>query len=111
MGARSRIGVPLADFARERPSMSGRPVVPAINVLRKGRIEPYLDCRPTKSSATARWGGIVLEKYSVPAVFIPRHEHPQIFLHVVLSGAVKYAVSTRGRHQTFTSRPGTIFLL
>jgi AraC family transcriptional regulator len=48
---------------------------------------------------------------TVPAVFIPRHEHPEHFLHVVLSGAVKYEVNTRGRNLRFTSRPGTIFLL
>ena len=62
-------------------------------------------------SSIARWGGITLEDYSVPAVFIPRHEHPEHFLHLVLSGSVKYEVSTKGRTLQFTSRPGTTFLL
>jgi len=58
-----------------------------------------------------QWAGIALENYTVPAVFIPRHEHPEHFLHVVLSGAVKYEVNTRGQNFRFSSRPGTTFLL
>ena len=58
-----------------------------------------------------QWGGIALENYTTPAVFISRHEHPEHFLHVVSRGTVKYEVNTRGRNLRFTSRPGTIFLL
>ena len=106
-----RFGATHADGPRGNPSTFGRLAIPAVNVVREGRIEPFLDCCPTKSSAPVHWGGIALEKYTVPAVFIPRHEHPENFLHVVLSGAVKYEVNTRGRDLRFTSRPGTIFLL
>lgn len=111
MGDTSQFGATLADGSRGRPSTFGRLVVPAVSVVREGRIEPFLDCCPTKSSAPARWGGIALEKYTVPAVFIPRHEHPEAFLHLVLQGAVKYEVNTRGRNLRFTSCPGTLFLL
>jgi AraC family transcriptional regulator len=106
-----RFGVTLADGSRGNPSTFGPLAIPAVNVVRQGRIQPFLDCCPTKSSAPVHWGGIALEKYTVPAVFIPRHEHPENFLHVVLNGAVKYEVNTRGRNLRFTSRPGTIFLL
>jgi len=101
----------LADGSRIGPSTFARLVVPAVNVVREGRIEPFLDSQPVKSSVPAHWGGITLEKYAVPAVFIPRHEHPENFLHVVMNGAVKYEVNTRGRNLRFTSRPGTTFLL
>ena len=111
MGGTSRFGVTLADGSRERPSTFGRLVVPAVNVVREGRVEPFLDSRPTKSSALAHWGGITLENYTVPAVFIARHEHPEAFLHLVLKGVVKYEVRTRGRNLRFTSCPGTLFLL
>jgi len=94
-----------------RPSMTGRIVLPGVDVVREGRAEPFLDSPPTLSSATVQWGGIALENYTTPAVFIPRHEHPEHFLHLVLRGTVKYEVSTKGRNQRFTSRPGTIFLL
>ena len=94
------------------PSTLHRLTVPVVvDVVREGRVEPFLDTPPTKSSAPVQWGGIALENYTVPAVFIPRHQHPEHFLHVVLSGAVKYEVNTRGRRFRFTSRPGTIFLL
>jgi len=94
-----------------RPSTTGRIVLPGVDVVRAGRAEPFLDSPPTLSSATVQWGGIALENYTTPAVFIPRHEHPEHFLHLVLRGTVKYEVSTKGRSQRFTSRPGTIFLL
>ena len=111
MADTTRVGVTLADGSRTEPSTFGRLVVPAVDVVREGRVEPFLDSRPTKSSAPAHWGGIALEKYTVPGVFIPRHEHPEAFLHFVLKGAVKYEVNTRGRNLRFTSRPGALFLL
>ena len=111
MADTSRFNATLADTSRANSSTFGSLAIPAVNVVREGRIEPFLDCCPTKSSAPVHWGGIALEKYTVPAVFIPRHQHPENFLHVALSGAVKYEVNTGGRNLRFTSRPGTIFLL
>jgi AraC family transcriptional regulator len=82
-----------------------------VGVVREGRQERFLEAPPMLSSSALRWRGIELENWSVPAVFIPHHEHPEHFLHVVLRGAVEYQVATRGRLLRFTSRPGTIFLL
>lgn len=96
---------------RARPSTTGRIVLPGVDVVREGRAEPFLAFPPTLSSATVQWGGIALENYATPAVFIPRHEHPQHFLHLVLRGTDKHEVCTKGRSQRFTSRPGTIVLL
>jgi AraC family transcriptional regulator len=86
-------------------------IVAGVSVVREGRPERFLDARPLLSSSPVQWGGIALENYTVPAVLIPRHEHPEHFLHVVLRGSVKYEVATKGRNLRFTSRPGTIFLL
>lgn len=107
----SPFGATLTHSHRGNLSIPDRLAIPAVNVVREGRIEPFLDCCPTRTSVPVHWGGIALEKYTVPAVFIPRHEHPENFLHVVLSGAVKYEVNTGGRNLRFTSCPGTIFLL
>ena len=96
---------------RARPSTTGRIVLPGVDVVREGRAEPFLNAPPTLSSATAQWGGIALENHSTPAVFIPRHEHPEHFLHLVLRGNIKCEVSTKGRSLRFTARPGTIVLL
>jgi AraC family transcriptional regulator len=99
------------ESTQARPSTTSRIFLPGVDVIREGRAEPFLDTAPTLSSATAKWGGIALQNYRTSAVFIPRHEHPEHFLHVVLRGAVKYEVLTRGQNFRFTSRPGTIFLL
>ena len=111
MGDKNRTGVSgSADPGRARlPQVGG--FIPTIDVVRKGRVEPFLDSHPAKSGVPVQWSGIAIENYTTPALFIPRHEHLDHFLQVALSSAVKYEVSTRGRNLRFTSRPGTIFLL
>jgi AraC family transcriptional regulator len=47
----------------------------------------------------------------MPACVIPRHEHIENFLHVVLHGSVKYEVLTRGKALQFGANPGTTFIL
>lgn len=86
-------------------------IVPGVDVVREGRVQPFLDTCPTLSSAHLEWGGIALQNYKSPAHLIPRHQHPEHFLHVVLQGTVQYEVNTGGKSLRFTSRPGTIFLL
>jgi AraC family transcriptional regulator len=111
MGDKNRTGISeSADAGRARFPELGR-FIPTIDVVREGRVEPFLHSHPTKSSLLVQWSGIAIENYTTPAVFIPRHEHLEHFLQVALSSAVKYEVSTRGRNLRFTSRPGTIFLL
>jgi AraC family transcriptional regulator len=111
MRSTSRFGVTLADASREGSSAVDRPVVHAVNVVREGRVEPFLDSHPTEPSTLTHWGGIELQDYTVPAVFIASHEHPETFLHLVLKGSVRYRVKTGGRNLRFTSCPGTLFLL
>lgn len=112
MGAATRVNsFHPVDDSRAQSAPVNRFSVPGIDVVREGRSEPFISTEPTLSSSSARWGGIALETYAVPALFIPRHEHADAFLHLVLNGSVKYEVSTKGRNMRFTSRPGTIFLL
>jgi hypothetical protein len=42
---------------------------------------------------------------------MPRYEHVENFLHVVLRGSVKYEVLTRGKTLQFAGNPGTTFIL
>ena len=86
-------------------------LVAGVEVLREGRVEPLLHDHPTLSSAAARWSGLAVEDYSIPACVIPRHEHVENFLHVVLRGSVKYEVRTRGKTLRFGASPGTTFIL
>ena len=98
-------------------AVAGRARVPrprrwtTIDVLRKDRVEHFLESHSSKPSAPVQWEGIAIENYKTPAIFIPRHEHLDDYLQVALGSPVKYEVSTKGRNLRFTSRPGTIFLL
>lgn len=103
--------LPSVSGTRAQSPVANQVFLPGVRVIREGRRERFLETRPTLSSSPVQWGGIALENYEVPAVLIPNHQHPDHFLHVVLHGAVKYQVATKGRVLRFTSRPGTIFLL
>jgi AraC family transcriptional regulator len=94
-----------------RRSAGNRLIVPRVEVLRNGRVEPLLPSQPTLSSLGVGWSGIAVEHHSVPACEVPRHEHFEHFLHVVLRGTVKVEVLTRGRLVRFEASPGTTFLL
>ena len=100
----------VAGIKAQSPAIN-HPFLRGVGVVREGRQERFLEAPPSLSSSSVHWRGIALEDWSVPAVLIPHHEHPEHFLHVVLAGAVKYQVATKGRLLRFTSRPGTIFLL
>jgi len=89
----------------------GRPVVSGIDVVREGRVEAFLHARPALSSAAIQWGGLAVEDYHVPACVIAQHEHVHDFLHVVLSGSVRYEVLTAGKCLHYTAEPGTTFVL
>jgi len=71
---------------RAAETLAGRALIlPGVEVMREGRVEPFLHAHPMLSSADVRWSGFVLEDYSVPACVIPQHEHVEHFVHVVLS--------------------------
>ena len=98
-----------ADAAR-RPRVY-RPVIAGVQVVREGRIEPFLHACPTLTSAAVQWRGLAVEDYRIPACVIPYHEHLENFLHVVLEGAVRYEVLTSGKRLRFTAQAGTTFVL
>src|SRR5262245_5393413 len=112
MPARRRMA---SDSAGPRPNPPAAAcdslTLPAVQLIRRGKSTPFLDVRPALSSAGVRWRQVALEDYVVPACVISRHEHPQVFVHVVLSGSVKYQVTTGGRTRRFAAVPGTTFLL
>ena len=87
------------------------PTLSGVEVIRNGRVEPFLHSRPSLSSSSVRWAGVAVEDFSIPACVIHRHEHRENFLHVVLRGSVKYEVLTRGKVLDFRASPGTTFIL
>ena len=85
MGATTHVYVTrLVEAPQARLQAISQPVVPRVGVVREGRAERFLEARPVLSSSPVQWRGIALEIYTVPAVLIPRHQHPEHFLHVVL---------------------------
>ena len=100
-----------ARFAAEGRQTGHSPKLSGVDVMREGRVEPFLHAQPTLSSATVGWSGLALEDYSVPALVIPRHEHVENFVHVVLRGSAKYEVSTGGKTLRYAASPGTTFIL
>jgi hypothetical protein len=108
----------LVSDVRELPRHTHRPHATAdpptlcgVEVIRKGRVEPFLHAHPSLSSSSVRWAGLAVEDHSVPACVIHRHEHLENFLHVILRGSVKYEVLTRGKVLDFHAQPGTTFIL
>src|SRR5215469_11330440 len=90
---------------------AGPPFLCGVEVMREGHVEPFLHFHPARSSSSVQWAGIAFEDYSIPACVIPRHEHLENFLHVVLRGSAKYEVLTRGKTIDFRASPGTTFIL
>ena len=86
-------------------------VLSGVELIREGRLDPFLESRPALSSAPLRWRGLALESHTVPAGLIHRHEHPEHFIELVFDGNVSYEVSERGQTRRFISQPGTICLL
>ncbi len=107
-------GADIQQSRRDKPrdrSPGGLVRLPGVEVVRDGRVEPFLHSHPTLSSAAVGWPGLAIEEHSTAACVIPRHTHVENFLHVVLRGAVKYDVLTRGRTARFAAAPGTTFIL
>lgn len=108
MGARgSAVALQFQNVAK--PRVPG--ILSGVELIREGRLEPFLESRPALSSAPLRWRGLALENYTVPAGFIHRHEHPEHFIELVFDGNVSYEVSEGGQTRRFISQPGTICLL
>lgn len=102
---------PLRNTARRHRRASEPLILPGVEVVREGRVEPLVHARPTLSSAAVGWSGLAIEDYSIPACVISRHTHVENFLHVVLHGSAKYEVLTGGRTLRFAAVPGTTFIL
>jgi AraC family transcriptional regulator len=111
MAAVHAADLPQAPRRVTQSSSTSHLILSGVEVRRQGRVEPLLHAHPTLSSTPAQWSGVALEEYSVPACVIPRHEHVENFLHVVLQGSVKYEVLTRGKTLQFSANPGTTFIL
>lgn len=87
------------------------PNIDGVNVMREGRIEPLVCTHPELTSTAVGWSGIALESHSIQSCVMPRHEHIENFLLVVLNGSDKCEVLTGARQIEFDAGPGTTFIL
>jgi AraC family transcriptional regulator len=92
-------------------STGARLILPRVEVRREGRVEPLVQAAPVVSSAGVRWSGVALEAYSAAACIIPRHEHVENFINVVVQGRGSYEAITRGKSLRFDAGPSTTFVL
>jgi len=102
---------PAGPRANPPAAARGSLTLPGVQLIRRGKATPFLEARPVLSSSGVHWRHVALEDYIVPACVISRHVHPQVFVHVNLSGSVNYQVTTGGRTRRFAATPGTTFLL
>lgn len=108
IGGRQEIA---STMGRMNASRIGDCVAAGVQVRRDGQVVPFSKAHPDLSSSSIGWAGLAFEDYRVPRCVIPRHEHIENFVHVVLGGSVKYQVVTHGRTSDFLAGPGTTFIL
>lgn len=103
-------GVNTKDVSRSSGRAASGTNLAGVEVRRGGRVEPLLHAHPQLSSAAAHWSGVAVDYYTVPACILPRHEHVETLLHVVLEGSGQCEVFTRGKTIKLGANPGTIFI-
>src|SRR5437879_13050650 len=84
-------------------------VIPGVEVVRHGRVEPFLHARPTLASTAVQWAGLALEGFSVPAWVVPGRQHIEYFLPVVVARPAGYEGLTRAMALRFRAVPRPTF--
>jgi AraC family transcriptional regulator len=86
-------------------------VARGIEVGRQGSREPLDPTGYVQPTFDPGWSGVVLETFHVSGHLIPRHEHLENFVQVVVQGNVGYEVRTKGRTHRFQAGPGQTFIV
>ena len=55
-------GTDIPEGVAPRRSEVNRFIVPGVQVIREGKVEPFLGSHPKLSSSTVHWGGVALDK-------------------------------------------------
>lgn len=71
---------------------------------------PLMPCSHTLS-ADQPWNGLLLERHTVSAMEIPRHEHRDLCLHLQISGEEPVEWWATGRNGVQSTMPGSMILL
>lgn len=89
-----------------RYCMTGR-----ITVVRDQRLVPLLPSTDDRSPREQPWKGVLLERHLVQPSEIPEHEHPELCLHLQLSGEEDFEWWSGGHNALEHTQPGSLILI
>lgn len=89
---------------------SSRPAA-RISVVRDQHLVPLLTSSNPQLPAEQPWSGILLERHLVRPGEIPKHEHPELCIHLQLSGAQPFEWWSGGSNRIEQTRPGSLILI
>jgi AraC family transcriptional regulator len=92
---------------QEDESSTGR-----VSVLRDNQLVPLLPSTLDRNSAQQQpWRGILLERHLIKPGEIPEHEHPDLCLHLQLTGQHDFEWWENGRNAIEHTGPGSLIVI
>lgn len=98
-------------MANLKSAMQDPPLAGRISVVRDQRLVPLLASTQTRIPLEQPWEGVLLEQHLVRSSEIPEHEHPDLCLHLQLSGADDLEWWSAGRNALEHTAPGSLILI
>jgi AraC family transcriptional regulator len=81
-------------------------------VVRRGAsLVPLLSTVHPPFEKSQPWSGVLLERHHVTPSEIPEHEHPDLCLHLQISGTEDFEWWSNRRNQVERTRPGSLILI
>ena len=82
-----------------------------ISVVRDHHLVPLLTSAQSQSTTEQPWHGVLLERHLVQPGEIPQHEHPDLVLHLQLTGSNDFEWWSAGENAIERTRPGSMILI
>jgi AraC family transcriptional regulator len=82
-----------------------------ISVVRDHHLVPLLGSTEVQTSEVQPWKGVLLERHMVQPSEIPEHEHPDLCLHLQLSGTKDFEWWSGGHNAVEHTQPGSMILI
>jgi len=95
----------------EGSATEGKNAARRISVVRDQHLVPLLASAQDRGSGEQPWKGVLLERHVVQRSEIPEHEHPDLCLHLQLSGDDRFEWWSAGRNAIEATAPGSMILI
>lgn len=82
-----------------------------ISVLRDQHLVPLLSSADSQPLRKQPWKGVLLERHMVQPSEIPEHEHPELCLHLQISGNDDFEWWSGGKNAVEHTEPGSLILI